>query len=232
MSSLTLIRHGQATAFERDTDRLTPRGETQARQLALFWLKHGVGFDEVHSGTLTRQVQTERLVAECFHEAGVPWPEPARDRDWNEYDAGGVLRTAAVPWEPAPGTPDEYRRFQLMFEAAMLQWLDGSRAADGVEPFADFRDRVTGAIGRVMAGPLDVAGRGVAGRRVAVFTSGGPIGFIVNFAVRGPDRSFLELNWRIRNGSLTGFVFSQRRLTLDSFNQVSHLEDAALHTFR
>ena len=52
------------------------------------------------------------------------------------------------------------------------------------------------------------------------------------FAVRAPDRSFLELNWRVRNCSLTEFVFSQDRFTLDSFNHVSHLEDAALHTFR
>ncbi|HXB74339.1 MAG TPA: histidine phosphatase family protein [Candidatus Acidoferrales bacterium] len=225
MSSLTLIRHGQATAFQHDTDRLTLAGEAQARRLAGFWLNQGVGFDEVRSGTLTRQVQTERLVAECFHEAGVPWPEPARDAGWNEYDAGGILRAAAVPLETGvPGTPDEYRRFQLKFEAAMLHWLDGSEAKDGAEPFTAFRDRVTGAIRRVMTG--------ASGRRVAVFTSGGAIGFTVNFAVRGPDRSFLELNWRIRNCSLTGFVFSQDRLTLDSFNQVSHLDDAALHTFR
>jgi broad specificity phosphatase PhoE len=95
---------------------------------------------------------------------------------------------------------------------------------DGAEPFAAFRDRVAGAIRRVMAGR--------SGRRVVVFTSGGPIGFTVNSAVGGPDRSFLELNWRIRNCSVTGFVFSQLRLTLDSFNQVSHLEEAALHTFR
>jgi broad specificity phosphatase PhoE len=218
MSSLTLIRHGQAKAFERDASGLTPGGEAQARKLASFWLKHGVGFDEVYSGTLARQVQTERLVAECFQEAGVPWPAAARDAAWNEYDASHIVTAPAVPFGH-----EEYRRFQSMFEAAMLQWLEGS-AADGAEPFAAFRDRVTGAIGRMMAGP--------SGRRVAVFTSGGPIGFTVNFAMRGPDRSFLELNWRIRNCSLTELVFSQRRLTLDSFNHVSHLEEASLHTFR
>ena len=49
-----------------------------------------------------------------------------------------------------PGTPDEYRRFQLKFEAAMLHWLDGSEAPDGVELFTAFRDRVTGAIRRVL----------------------------------------------------------------------------------
>ena len=225
MSLLTLVRHGQATAFQRDTDRLTPLGETQARRLAAFWLQHGVRFDEVLSGTLARQVQTERLVAECFREGGAPWPEPTRDRAWNEYDAGGVLAATAAPFEPAaPSQPEEYRRFQLMFESAMLLWLNSSAPSETIEPFAAFRDRVSGAIRRLMAGP--------SGRRVAVFTSGGPIGFAVNFAMGGPDRSFLELNWRVRNCSQTEFVFSQDRLTLDGFNQVSHLDQAALRTFR
>jgi len=218
MSSLTLIRHGQATAFQRD-GRLTPLGESQARKLAEFWLQHGAGFDDVHSGTLARQVQTEQVVAGCFRAAGAPWPEAARDAAWNEYDASGIVTAPAVPFGS-----EGYRGFQSMYEANMLRWLDGGAPSEGAEPFAAFRDRVSGAIRRLMAGP--------SGRRVAVFTSGGPIGFTVNFAVRGPDRNFLELNWRVRNCSLTEFVFSQDRITLDSFNQISHLEEATLRTYR
>jgi broad specificity phosphatase PhoE len=218
MSSLTLVRHGQATAFQRD-GHLTPLGESQARSLAEFWLRHGIGFDEVQSGTLARQVQTEQTVAACFRAAGLPWPEAVRDAAWNEYDASGIGTPPAAPFGTA-----EYRRFQLMFQTAMLRWLDGGRAADGAEPFEAFRDRVSGAIRRVMAGP--------SGRRVAVFTSGGPIGFAVNFAVGGPDRSFLELNWRVQNSSLTEFVFSQERITLDGFNHIAHLEESGLRTYR
>lgn len=219
MSSLTLVRHGQATAFQHTKDRLTPLGETQARKLAGFWLKHGVAFDEVQSGTLTRQVQTEQIVAECYREAGAPWPTVIRDAAWNEYDAHGVLTAAGVPFDL-----QDYRHFQLRFEAAMRQWLDGRALADQVEPFAAFHNRVTGAIQRLMAG--------ASSRRVAVFTSGGPIGLTTNFAVGGPDRSFLELNWRVRNASLTGFLFNQDRLSLDSFNGIAHLDEEALRTFR
>ena len=218
MSSLTLVRHGQATAFQRD-GHLTALGETQARKLAEFWLRHGIGFEEVYSGTLARQVETEQAVAACYRSAGVRWSEATRDAAWNEYDASGIATAPVAPF----GT-EEYRRFQLMFQAAMLRWLEGSAPANDAEPFGAFRDRVSGAIRRVMAGP--------SGRRVAVFTSGGPIGLAVNFAVRGPDRSFLELNWRIRNASLTEFVFSQERINLDGFNHVAHLEDVGLRTYR
>jgi len=219
MSSLTLVRHGQATAFQPAADRLTPLGETQARKLAGFWLKHGTAFDEVHSGTLTRQVQTERIVAHCYGEAGLPWPTVTQDAAWNEYDAHGVLASAGIEFDR-----EDYRRFQLRFEAVMLEWLAGSAPADRVEPFLAFRGRVTGAIRRLMAG--------APGRRVAIFTSGGPIGFTANYAIGGPDRSFLELNWRVRNASLTAFLFNQNRLSLDSFNSVTHLEEETLLTFR
>src|SRR5436305_15299994 len=101
MSSLTLVRHGQAIAFQHEAGGLTLGGEAQARALGGFWLRHGMAFDEVHSGKLARQVQTERLVTKCYQEAGEPWPEPARDAAWNEYDASGILRSASAALEPA-----------------------------------------------------------------------------------------------------------------------------------
>ena len=42
----------------------------------------------------------------------------------------------------------------------------------------------------------------------------------------------LEINWRIRNGSMTEFVFSGERITLDSFNQVGHFNEPELETYR
>ena len=42
MSELLLIRHGQATPFEDDTDRLSALGETQARAVGTFLAASGV----------------------------------------------------------------------------------------------------------------------------------------------------------------------------------------------
>jgi hypothetical protein len=41
----------------------------------------------------------------------------------------------------------------------------------------------------------------------------------------------LEVNWRVRNCSLTEFVFTKDRFTLDSFNALPHLENPALWTY-
>jgi hypothetical protein len=40
------------------------------------------------------------------------------------------------------------------------------------------------------------------------------------------------LNWRIRNCSITEFVFTADRFTLDSFNSIPHLAEPELWTHR
>src|SRR3954453_11216271 len=91
MSQLTLVRHGQAAAFQKHSDVLTTAGESQAQKLGQFWLKRGVRFDEVYTGTLVRQIDSERAVAQVYQGAGAPWPSPVALPGFNEYDASGVL---------------------------------------------------------------------------------------------------------------------------------------------
>ena len=103
--------------------------------------------------------------------------------------------------------------------------MQGTVTADAVESWQAFYDRVSQMWRRI----LRDEGRG---RRVAAFTSGGPIAVAVQMAVRAPEAVALELNWRIRNGALTELVFSGDRVSLDTFNTVPHLPDPALWTYR
>jgi broad specificity phosphatase PhoE len=208
MSHLTVVRHGQARSFEADSDRLSEIGELQAQALRHYWERHGIEFDEVLSGALVRH----RRTAELAHPAAAEVSP-----NWNEYDAEGILRP-----HPRPASFPDNRGFQKMFEKVMLDWIAGS--AGDHESWAGFRDRVLEGLRRIQAGPPD--------RRVVLFTSGGPIGVLVQTALNAPERSFLEVNWRVRNCSITEFVFSIDRFTLDSFNAIPHLTDPALRTFR
>jgi broad specificity phosphatase PhoE len=241
LAQLVLIRHGQATPFEEVTDRLSPLGETQSRRLAEFWLRAHTAFDEVYTGSLLRQRRTEELVREVYTSRGLRWPEAQVMAELNEYDADSVVRQFApqlaardpefrllVEARECGAGPDQNRRFQKMFEALMNRWITGELDSDDVESWRAFRARVQRGL-RTITRP---ARNGASGRRVAVFTSGGPIGVAVQLALDAPDRSGLEINWRVRNCSLTEFVFSGERLSLDTFNAVPHLDDAALLTFR
>ena len=164
-------------------------------------------FDEVWCGSLTRHCQTAALAID----------QPVRiSADWNEYDAEGILRGY-----PPPSSFPDNRAFQKVFEGAMDRWLKGS--TPHAETFLAFRDRVLAGLRRLQDGPSN--------RRVVLFSSGGPIGILVQTALNAPDRSFLEVNWRVRNCSLTEFVFSKDRFALDSFNALPHLP-GSLHTFR
>jgi broad specificity phosphatase PhoE len=74
--------------------------------------------------------------------------------------------------------------------------------------------------------------RGGAGRSVAVFTSGGVIGAAAQIVLGAPEIAAIELNWRIRNTSLTGMLFTPGRISLDYFNALPHLDDPSAWTFR
>jgi Fructose-2,6-bisphosphatase len=239
LAQLVLVRHGQATPFEEITDRLSPLGETQSRKLAEFWIRNQVAFDEVYTGTLTRQRHTEALVREAYGAAGRNWPHAQVMPELNEYDAESVLRHCApqlaardpqfrllVEAHEGGGDADRNRRFQKMFEALMSRWITGELESSELESWHTFRERVERGLRRITGGTARSA------RRVAVFTSGGPIGVAVQIAVNAPDRTGLEVNWRVRNCSLTEFVFSGERLSLDTFNATPHLDDPGLKTFR
>jgi broad specificity phosphatase PhoE len=208
MSILTVVRHAQARPFERDSDRLSELGEIQARALGEYWSRCGVKFDAVYCGSLTRHCETAALALGA---------QPQVAPNWNEYDSEGILRGY-----PPPSSFPDNRAFQKVFEQAMQAWLEGR--ANGAEPFSDFRARVLRGLREIQSGPPN--------RRVVLFTSGGPVGVLVQTALGAPERSFLEVNWRVRNCSLTEFVFTADRFSLDSFNSIPHLSDPRLHTFR
>ncbi|MDX1982553.1 MAG: histidine phosphatase family protein [Bryobacteraceae bacterium] len=225
MSTLTLVRHGQARAFEQDSDRLSELGEQQARLLGEWWAARGVRFDEVYCGTLERQRRTAELAGHA-----APIVNPA----WNEYDAHGVLAMAAredrftgllADYERHRWTPEANRYFQRVFEAAMTQWVSGELASREVESWEDFRGRVTTAL-------LGIIERQASGLRVLVVTSGGPIGACVQHALGAPPEKALELNWRVRNSSISDFLFRNGRISLDSFNTLPHLPGPALISYR
>lgn len=232
MSKILLVRHGQACAFSSDPDRLSPLGWEQSRELGRYWAKHGTRFDAAFHGTLRRQRETYEAVAEACQQGGSSFPEAAVMPGLNEYTAQDLTTVIApklarsdpefaplwAAWQSNADESDRNRRFQLMFEALVRRWVDGLLDEPGLEPWEAFRSRVTSAFDEIRASQ----GRGV---QVAVFTSGGPIGVAMQSCMGAPVRAAIEINWRVRNSSITSFLFSGSRLSLDGFNELPHLAD-------
>lgn len=219
MSRLLLVRHGQARAFDKHADTLTPMGETQARAFGA-WLGNSAQF-ELNSGTLLRQRETAALIR--------PAQTILLDPRWNEYDAVGLLEHCAPALAAADSTfaallatanthrhlPDANRYFQPMFEALLNRWIAGEIAHAAVEPWDAFLARVGDALDATLS-------RGK--RDVLVVTSGGVIAAVVQRVLQAPPRMALELNWRMRNASVTELLFTKGRVSLDSFNATPHLK--------
>jgi len=239
MSTLTLVRHAQASFFADHYDQLSALGERQARLLGQFWAGRQWVPDEVYVGPRLRHRQTASAVAAVFQQVGLPFPEPITLTDLDEYDLDGMMRRLApalarenqdfaglVERQRQGATErDQARSFQRMFEPLLFHWQTADGELEGLESWRAFQNRVQ----RCLRQLTDRPGRG---RRVVAFTSGGFIGTAVQLVLGAPDRAALEINWRIRNAALTEFVFSRERITLDAFNSIAHLADAELATYR
>lgn len=239
MSTLALVRHGQASFFSENYDQLSPLGEQQARLLGEYWVKRGLHFDEVYTGPRVRQIETAALAGEAYAKAGLEWPEPQFVEELDEHHVDRLMKAAMgeivkeyprigalhADYRAAEQPVDKHRTFQLMFEEVVMLWVAGKVSAPGIETWHDFGTRVRKGMKRI----LDGDGRG---RNVAAFSSVGAITICLQVALDCGDRKALDLGWRLRNCSISDFVFTKGRLTLEGFNAYPHLDDPALWTYR
>jgi broad specificity phosphatase PhoE len=222
VSTLYLIRHGQASFGSEDYDNLSPDGREQVAHLATHLRDLGTLPDAVWSGSLRRQVDTARILA-----AGTGL-DPQVDLAFDEYRAEPLIQAwlareggaGTASWQRTPqGAPA--RDYQRMLEAAGLAWIRGELDDAAHERWPTFRARV----GQGLEALMRSAGRG---RRIAVCTSAGVIGAAVGHVLGLDDRQALSLSWSVHNASLTVVLYDARRASVSSFNALPHLERPGL----
>ena len=220
MSVLTLIRHGQATAFAKNWDRLTTLGEQQAHKLGEAWAAQNIQFNRVVCGKLQRQKLTAEIACSYLQKC----PDIEQSAAYNEYDATGITGMELSPelemlrsdFLLNRESEDRNKYFQKFLEGAMKAWLAGEIVSPRVESAEAFFERVEKGLRSIM-------NESKGNQRIAVFTSGGVIGRAVQWSTFALIDTALALNWRVRNCSLTEFLFSGERVSLDLFNATAHL---------
>ena len=241
-----MVRHGQASAFAENYDRLSTLGELQSKLLGACWKRRGIGFDRVFCGPRLRQRRTAEIACDA---AGLPPPvmldaldemrvEPLFAQQMPEiYQRYGHLQTLSDAMVAARGDAARAKAFARLFGATLHLWIRGEITAAGVEAWTAFQARVREAL---LAARFDGQGK-----RVAIFTSGGPVAIALQLATGLDDVRTLDAAFRVRNSSVSEFVFSgagpvlpgaheqiPQRFSLQSFNETPHLEDAAQLTVR
>ncbi|HSN25401.1 MAG TPA: histidine phosphatase family protein [Kofleriaceae bacterium] len=225
MGRLVLIRHGQASYGQADYDRLSPKGEQQARAVgpALAALE----LDALYMGPHRRHAQTA-----AFAREGASLPEPTLLPEFAEYPAFDLVTRllpklvaedpafAALPTAPTRELAD--RAFHRILHA----WGRDEWQVDGVERVTEFAARVRRGLEIAIAG----------GRKVGVVTSAGPIGVAVGLVFGVGEHRMVRTSVVIRNASISELVYRSasfawvpEQVSLLTFNSVGHLPPE-LHT--
>jgi broad specificity phosphatase PhoE len=214
MGTLYLVRHGQASFGADDYDLLSPRGRQQAVRLGEYWRARGLAFDAVMTGTLRRHTETLDGIAEGLQAL----PEVTRWPGLNEYDSHALI--AAIhpqPLGPAD-TPERYRQHFRILCDALAQWMAGVISPQGMPSWTEFSSGVRAVLEHVR--------HHHAGQNVLLVSSGGPISAAVGEVLGTAPEVTIALNMRIRNSAVTEFSVSPKRLMLQTFNTLPHLNEA------
>ncbi len=226
MSTIYMIRHGQASFGEGNYDKLSKRGLLQSRLLAEHFKNLDIRFDLIYMGTLTRHAETAREFLETYEATGLPLPDVTQLEEFNEFDYKSVFSTM-IPLisEEDPSFKkdvervlDDKRTFQSVFERVIMKWVSCSRNIDGFVSWKEFLSRVNRGIDEVMKSH----GRG---KQIGIFTSGGAIAVAVRKAIHLSDEDTIRIAGQIVNSSVSRFKCTYDRITLSTFNEYSHLEN-------
>jgi broad specificity phosphatase PhoE len=224
MSTLYLVRHGQASFGTDNYDQLSPTGEEQVRALGRHFATCGEHIDHIYSGSLRRQTQTAEIIAA---ELGASAPPISIEPAFDEYDSDVILQTFAKSLPPAEltaaGWPElrhDRKKFQLFLERAARAWVEAQIEAEEMTPWHGFHGRISQALECIMR----TQGRS---KTLLVSTSGGVIGTIVAHVLGLSNHMGIELNWAVHNASVTRLFYSSEKVSLSMFNALPHLDRAA-----
>jgi broad specificity phosphatase PhoE len=207
-------------------------GREQSAALGQWLRETNQRFERIIVGGLERQKKT---ATEVFCKAGFSTKLEVDSR-WSEFDLDAVYAALG----PLLARQDE--QFQVEYEQLLREiqdpessahrawrncdvmlvraWIEEKFEFDG-ESFGTFRSRI-----REAADSLAHDGR------TLVVTSATPIALCASFALDLTPRRVMQLAGALRNTSFTEIDIRPDGLRLVSFNNVPHLSDSRLHTFR
>jgi broad specificity phosphatase PhoE len=147
------------------------------------------------------------------------------DADFNEMDSSDqmmnrlftVVREDPKLSEQMQHIHTDHGAIKRIFDIAEDLDVIPDDQATHIRQDRQFRERIHSAVDKVVR-------KGQEHKKVAVFTSGGPIAVALRRTLDTSREQTLRLGWALRNTSITVLRYDQRQLWLVLFNCVSHLE--------
>ena len=233
MSTLLLVRHGQASLGAADYDVLSPLGIVQAGRVGAHLARMITTPAAIYCGPLRRQRDTATHLVAAARDAGHDFPDPIVAPGLDEYPAITVMqrhlqRLAESDPELAPhvgdlirherGSVEHRRAFEFAFQRIMRHWHDDSLGDPELEPHAAFQARVEATLRDMFA----AHGRGAT---IVAVTSAGPVGVALKLGLGADSWTGLKASFVVANASLTELKSRGDDPTLTMFNALPHLHD-------
>jgi broad specificity phosphatase PhoE len=212
MGILYLVRHGQASFGAADYDQLSPLGARQCERLGAWFAGHGVRFDAVLRGTLRRHAQSLDAIESGLQQRHQASALPGL----NEYDSDAVVRAVHAGPSQAPATPEQARAHFRLLRTGLLAWMAGHVQPQGMGSHAQFAAGVLAA--------LDAVREQHAGGTSLIVSSGGPISVAIGHVLGLAPEAVVALNLQLRNSAVCELRVSPQRLSLVTFNSLTHLD--------
>lgn len=220
MSSLLLIRHGQAGATTANYDELSPLGHAQAARLGEWLAAHQREFGTVYVGRLRRQRETLAGIVEAYAGSGLALPASEDLAELDEYRFVDLVRNFAASHPENPdllhwaARPDDRAHWPALLRATLSAWAAGEIA--GIEEdYAAFRARIGRAREKIEA-------RLAQGPVLAV-TSAGVISHFLQSVLGLPTDSTIDINLGIANTAISEYRLTRLGLKLATLNALPHL---------
>jgi broad specificity phosphatase PhoE len=213
MTTLYLVRHGQASFAADNYDCLSELGHRQSAWLGEHFAARGIVFSRAVSGTLDRQRQTAKTLLEAMGSTLPLIEHPG----WNEYSGDALYKAYhGEGWARARAKGD-VREFYRTIKAALRDWSEEKLAGPMPETWREFGARGAAAMRAACEGlPMDAV--------VLAASSGGAISRAACEILQAPAQAAIELNLQFRNSAFCEIFVSPRSMRLVSFNCIPHLD--------
>ena len=180
------------------------------------------------------------MVQEAYAKAGRSLPSPILLPELAEHHGPEVLAAImpefiekfdkAKAWsQMVKAQPELARKNHLrIFHYFMEIWAKGElgiKHPSHLQDWTTFRKCVSQGVEKIISDEAR-------GLTVAAFTSGGTVSAAMGHALEMTNEErIIELNGKVKNTSITSFLFSKGRIALQSFNEVAHLEKKEMITY-
>lgn len=238
MSTITYIRHGQASLFSADYDNLSETGWQQAELLGNYFAEQNFKIDKIFLGPLKRHRQTLKGIQKGMAAGGKSLDlDPVLMEGLREHKLPEILRIVTpqliesneelkeIAKQPTPTDLEKKKVHFRLFEKVFLMWANGELEGlhDGYHSFKEFRAEANGALEQIKKETNK-------GESVIAVTSGGPVGATVGDTLDLPIKKMCEVSWEVINSSFTTYKLTKNNFRLVGFNATPHLVDPKLKT--